>query len=234
MLNVLRIPDTSSDPAGPAPSPQVEGQPGNPVVRAIPDRQWKRMVRTGTWRAGCPVGREELRRLEIDHVDFEGAIKRGVLVVHRDTVEDLKDIMGELFVQAFPIERMAPLERFGGDVNASLAANNTSAFNCRKPAQINAPVMKSPHANGRAIDINPVQNPWRDPRCNCWNPEGDKTTRTMVGEGVIRRGTLPVQLFESRGWIWQNIDVADYMHFDTGYPSRAREVDVRTTSAAAG
>ncbi len=223
MLNSLRSPGTSGDPAAPAPSPQVEAPPGNPVVRAIPDRQWKRMVRTGTWRPGCPAGRDELRRLEIDHLDFDGAIKRGVLVVHRDTVEDLAGIMGEFFVQKFPIERMTPLEQFGGDVNASLEANNTSAFNCRKPGQINAPVKKSPHANGRAIDINPVQNPWRDPRCGCWNPIGDEATRTKVGDGVIRKGTLPVQLFESRGWIWQNIDVADYMHFDTGYPSRPRK-----------
>jgi hypothetical protein len=26
--------------------------------------------------------------------------------------------------------------------------------------------------------------------------------------------------FTRAGWIWQNIDVPDYMHFDTGYPSR--------------
>jgi hypothetical protein len=25
--------------------------------------------------------------------------------------------------------------------------------------------------------------------------------------------------FHDEGWIWQNIDVPDYMHFDTGYPS---------------
>ena len=31
-----------------------------------------------------------------------------------------------------------------------------------------------------------------------------------------------MQLFEARGWIWQNIKVPDYMHFDTGYPSRPR------------
>lgn len=222
MLSNLRPSEDSSDPARPVASPEVKTQPGNPVLRAIPNRQWQRMVRTGTWRPGCPVGRDGLRRLEIDYVDFEGSVKRGVLVAHRDSIDDLAGILGELYLQAFPIELMIPLENFGGDVDKSLAANNTAAFNCRKPGQINAPVKKSPHANGRAIDINPVQNPWRDPRCVCWNPVGDKTTRTKVGAGVIRKGTLPVQLFESRGWIWQNIDVADYMHFDTGYPSRPR------------
>ncbi|MDP1876057.1 MAG: M15 family peptidase, partial [Actinomycetota bacterium] len=66
---------------------------------------------------------------------------------------------------------------------------------------------------------NPVQNPWRDPRCTCWQP-GLEFARSKDGPGVIREGSLPVRLFEERGWIWQNIDVADYMHFDTGYPSR--------------
>lgn len=246
MLNSLGQTDTSSESAVPIPGSQVESSPnstgsspatseltedqgvttalpGEPVVRPIPDRQWQRIVRTGTWRPGCPAGRDDLRRLEIDHVAFDGSVKRGVLVANRDSVDDLVSILGELYVQGFPIERMAPLERFGGDVNRSLEANNTSAFNCRKPGQINAPVKKSPHANGRAIDINPVQNPWRDPRCDCWNPVGDKTTRNQTGAGVIRKGSLPVQLFKARGWIWQNIDVPDYMHFDTGYPSRPRD-----------
>lgn len=216
----------SSAPPSAVPSPEPSGVkatlPGNPVVRPVPDRQWRRIVKTGTWRPGCPVGQKALRRIEIDHVTFDGSVKRGVLVAHRDSVDDLVAILGELYEAGFPIEMIRPVERFGGDVNASLAANNTSAFNCRKPGQINAPVKDSPHANGRAIDINPVQNPWRDPRCKCWNPQGDKTTRTLQGPGVIRKGTLPVRLFEERGWIWQNISVADYMHFDTGYPSRPR------------
>lgn len=202
--------------------PDVAAAPGNPVITRIPDGQWKRIVQTGTWRPGCPVGRKDLRRLEIDYVRFDGEVDRGVLVAHRDSIRDLADILGVMYQQGFPLERMMPVERFGGDVNRSLAANNTSAFNCRKPGQINAPVRESPHANGRAIDINPVQNPWRDPRCGCWNPAGGKGTRSLEGPGVIRKGSPVVALFEERGWVWQNIDVADYMHFDTGYPSRPR------------
>ena len=82
----------------------------------------------------------------------------------------------------------------------------------------------SPHANGRAININPVQNPWRDPRCTCWQPSRE-FAKDKNGPGIIRKGSLPVQLFEERGWVWQNIKVPDYMHFDTGYPSRPRDVE---------
>lgn len=193
------------------------------LVRTIPDRQWRRIVSTGTWRPECPVGRSDLRRIELNYRTFDGGVGRGQLIAHQDSVDDLVDIFAALFEAGFPIERMEPVERYGGEVIRSLEANNTSAFNCRKPGQINAPVEDSPHANGRAVDINPVQNPWRDPRCTCWQP-GREFAKVKDGPGVIRTGSLPVQLFEERGWVWQNIDVPDYMHFDTGYPSRARDV----------
>ena len=215
-------PAPPSSPAESAPPdvPEPEVVTGADVrVRKIPDRQWRRIVSTGTWRPECPAGRSDLRRIELNYRTFDGGVARGQLVANQDSVDDLVEVFSALFDAGFPIERMEPVERFGGDVVRSLAANNTSAFNCRRPAQINAPVQDSPHANGRAVDINPVQNPWRDPRCKCWMP-GRGFAKAKEGPGVIREGSLPVQLFEERGWIWQDIDVPDYMHFDTGYPSR--------------
>lgn len=217
-------PQPSADAAEgqPASPPQVAAAPASdPVISRISDAQWAQIVETGTWRPGCPVGRKALRRLDISHVDFQGNVLRGSLVAHRDSVQDLVDILTDLFNDGFPIERMESVERYDGDVNLSLQANNTSAFNCRRLNQINAPVKASPHANGRAIDINPYQNPWRDLRCDCWVPSADFGP-TRKGPGVITKGSLPWALFTDRGWIWQNIKVADYMHFDTGYPSRAR------------
>lgn len=193
----------------------------SPVISKIESTQWKRIVATGTWRPGCPAGRKQLRSLAVGYVDFSGMEQRGTIIAHRDSVEDLAKIFTELYESRFPIARMEPVENFGGDVLRSLRANNTSAFNCRKLGQINAPVSESPHANGRAIDINPVQNPWRDPRCNCWEPRA-KFAKVKEGPGIIRKGALPIRLFKQQGWIWQNIKVPDYMHFDTGYPSRAR------------
>jgi hypothetical protein len=199
------------------------------VISTIGDRQWARIERTGTWRPGCPVGREDLRRLDVNYVDFEGNVERGSLVAHYDTVDDLADIFTELFADGFPIARMEPVEKYGGDVIRSLTANNTSAFNCRRPGQINAPVLESPHANGRAIDINPYQNPWVDPRCDCWVPSSD-FAKERSGAGVITEEGLPWRLFNERGWIWQDIKVPDFMHFDTGYPSRPRPAAPRRRS----
>lgn len=225
----VSAPITSPTPTGPIPAPPTPNATptppaaadARPVISQISDDQWRRMVATGTWRPDCPVVRADLRRLQIGYVDFDGELRRGTLVAHRDSIADLAEIFTVLFDERFPIERMEPVERFGGDVVRSLRANNTSAFNCRKPGQINAPVSDSPHANGRAIDINPVQNPWRDPRCDCWMPRATYAKATS-GPGIIRTGSLPVRLFEDREWVWQNIKVPDYMHFDTGYPSRPR------------
>ena len=192
-----------------------------PIITRIPSEQWREIVETGTWRPGCPVGRKQLRLLEIGYFDFNGTERRGQLVAHRDSIDDLAEIFTQLYKDKFPIAKMEPVEKYGGDVVRSLTANNTSAFNCRKPGQINAPVRESPHANGRAIDINPVQNPWRDPRCDCWMPAA-QYAKDKQGPGVIRKGSPVIRLFKERGWVWQNIKVPDYMHFDTGYPSRPR------------
>lgn len=222
--------------AAPATPPPATPEPGPPTVPAtsqapppaararitgIPDRQWRAMQRTGVVRAGCPMTRADLRRVEVNFRDFTGRIQRGVLVVNRDVAQDVAAVFTRLFDARFPIHSMRPIEEFGGDDNASMAANNTSAYNCRQAAQANSNPVDSPHANGRAVDINPVQNPWWDPRCDCFMPTGEYAARTP-GKGKILQGGVVWRAFTNRGWIWQNIATPDYQHFDTGYPSRPR------------
>lgn len=151
-------------------------------------------------------------------MDFAGEVQRGVLVVNADVAASTARIFSRLFRKQFPIRRMRPLEAYGGDNKASLADDNTGAYNCRRPEQINAPTTESPHANGRAIDINPLENPWKDLRCKCWSPSARYRERSE-GPGKILEGGVVWRAFIKEGWIWQNIKVPDYMHFDTGYPS---------------
>lgn len=170
-------------------------------------------------RPGCPiVRRSQLRSVRVSFVDFKGVKQRGQLVVNRDVAASVARIFSRLYDARFPIRKMRPVEEYGGDANASLADDNTSAYNCRRANQINAPFRESPHANGRAIDINPFENPWKDLRCKCWFPSDEHRARKEA-PGVILRGGVVWKAFRQEGWIWQNIDVADYMHFDTGYPS---------------
>ena len=65
--------------------------------------------------------------------------------------------MRRLYRIDYPIRRMELVDRYGADDHRSMAADNTSAFNCRFVAGTNRWSM---HAYGRAIDINPVENPY--------------------------------------------------------------------------
>ncbi|MGH3372270.1 MAG: M15 family metallopeptidase [Nocardioidaceae bacterium] len=219
-------PPSSGPSTGPSPAPSARPSATRPPeppraearILPLPSRQWRRMVAVGMWRPGCPATRDVLRRVEVNHWDFQGKVRRGVLVVNRDVAPSIARIFTRLFERRFPIRKMVPTEHYRGDSDASLRDDNTSAYNCRRPEQINAPPTRSPHANGRAIDINPRENPWRDPRCRCWSPTGRYHAR-VEAPGRIVKGGLVWRAFVREGWIWQDIDVPDYMHFDTGYPT---------------
>ena len=115
-------------------------------------------------------------------------------------------IFADIFDAGFPIRSMKPIEEFGGDDNASMAADNTSAYNCRSAGQANAAAADSPHANGRAVDINPRENPWLDPRCNCFMPTAKRTlTAPREGQNPRRRQGLE-GLYEA------GLDLAGHRH----------------------
>ncbi len=206
--------------ATPTPTPKPTPQTADPDVNTIPRAQWRAMQKAGVVRPGCPVTRADLRRVEVNFHDWDGGIQRGVLVVNRDVADDVTEIFTDIFDAEFPIRSMKPIEQYAGDDNASMAADNTSAYNCRQAGQANSPATFSPHANGRAIDINPRENPWLDPRCDCFMPTAKNAARTP-GKGKILEGGPVWRSFTKRGWIWQDIATPDYQHFDTGYPSVA-------------
>ena len=56
---------------------------------------------------------------------------------------------------------MEPVDRYGGDDFRSIEADNTSAFNCRAATGSSH---WSNHAYGRAIDVNPIENPYVERR----------------------------------------------------------------------
>jgi hypothetical protein len=189
------------------------------VIRPVPASEWARVIAVGAWHKGCPVGRAALRRVEVSFHGFDGRVHRGVLMVNADVAASVAAVFTELFDRGFRIRRMVPIEAYGGDDNASMAADNTSAYNCRTAAQANAPATRSPHANGRAIDLNPRENPWIDPRCGCFRPDA-RYGHQRSGPGVITQGGVAWTAFSTRHWIWQDSATIDYQHFDTGYPSR--------------
>ena len=117
----------------------------------------------------------------------------------------------------FSISSAKPIEVFGGDDDRSTMANNTSAFNCRV---VTGGKSFSEHAWGRAIDINPVQNPYVRSNGSVLDPKAKRyVKRSALSEsaGVITAKGSVVKAFKRIGWGWGGTfsRVKDYQHFSS-------------------
>jgi poly-gamma-glutamate synthesis protein (capsule biosynthesis protein) len=180
-------------------------------IQPIDDHLRGRMEPT-SWRPGCPVELEELRYLQIDHWDFDGVGRTGELVVHHDAVDAIVGAFEALWIARFPIRRMVLIDAYGGDDFASIEADNTSAFNCRYVA---GTTRWSNHATGRAIDINPLENPYVSGGQTDHPASVPYLDRSIVATGVIVEGGPAVAAFDAVGWGWGGrwSGVADHQHF---------------------
>jgi D-alanyl-D-alanine carboxypeptidase len=169
---------------------------------------------SSSWHEGCPLDVESLRAVDVSHFGYDGEVHSGRLVVAEEVAEDMVGIMSRLFEAGFPIERMEPVDVYGGDDDLSMAANNTSAFNCRP---VTGGSSWSEHSYGRAIDVNPLVNPYVVGR-TVLPPEGAAyADRSLDAPGMIHDGDLVVEAFAAHGWIWGGTwsSPKDYQHFST-------------------
>ena len=97
--------------------------------------------------------------MTVSYVGFDSRAHVGTLVVNRRVTRDVEQVFRRLYTARFPIHRMQPIARYGGSDDRSMAADNTSAFNCRY-AVAPGPKRWSAHAYGEAIDVNTVENPY--------------------------------------------------------------------------
>jgi hypothetical protein len=166
-----------------------------------------------SWRSDprCPPF-DALCLLTLAHWDFAGGVRTGRLVAARAVADELLAIFGGLFALGFPIERMEPVDAFGGSDDAAMAANNTSAFNFRNVAGTD---VLSKHALGVAVDINPMQNPMVI-GADVFPPAGAAyLDRDALRPGMIVRPGPVVALFEEQGWEWGGdwSHMKDHHHF---------------------
>ena len=169
-----------------------------------------------SWRPGCPVGLHDLRLLKVRHWGFDGEVHRGRLVVHADTARGMVQVMRRLFRLRFPIRRMRLVDAYGADDRRSMAADNTSAFNCRT---VSGTSRWSEHAYGRAIDVNPIENPYADSDGYVSPPAGAPyIDRSQRAPGLIHRKGPVVAAFARNGWEWGGNwpGPRDYQHFSAG------------------
>lgn len=168
-----------------------------------------------TWRPECPVGPADLRRVELNYTGFDGQPHRGALVVHKLLVGDVIAIFDDLQRLHYPIARMQTPDHYpGAQDELSMADNNTSAFNCRR---LPGSTAWSLHAYGRAIDINPLINPYIDDRGDLEPVTAAKyLDRTRDEPGLLRADSPAVAAFMERGWRWGGAwrNPIDYQHFE--------------------
>jgi hypothetical protein len=204
---------SSSGASAPSTAPAPSAPP-TPVFEATvaPIDEVTRPRMPHSWRPGCPVPIESLRLLTLDHWGYDGVEHRGELVVHADHAEPIVGVFRVLFDTRFPIERMHLVDAYGGDDFASTLDNNTAGFNCR--SVVGRPGSWSEHAYGRAIDVNPLVNPYLgEPRLN--DPRLAPYLDRSAGEpGMIHAGDVVVDAFAAAGWTWGGTwPVPDYQHF---------------------
>ena len=165
-----------------------------------------------SWHAGCPVPISDLRLVRLTYWGFDDRSHAGSLVVHRDAVRPVVRALRALYEARFPIRRMVLVDRYGASDDRSMAADNTSAFNCRR---VEGSSSWSEHAYGRAIDVNPLENPYISRR-GVLPPAGraflDRSSRRR---GMIHPGGAVVRAFARVGWSWGGAWTSprDYQHF---------------------
>ena len=156
-------------------------------------------MRASTWRPGCPVPLQSLRRLRLRHVRPDGSVGEGELIVAATFAEPLRKVFARLYRHRFPITSIRPMHGFAGSDDASMDVDNTSAFNCRP---VTGGKGWSEHSYGRAIDINPLRNPYL--RGALVLPAAGKgwTARSPVRPGMIVEDGPVVGAFAAIGWSW--------------------------------
>lgn len=198
----------SSGPAGAG-----EPEPFSGSVSRI-DRATRQLMIGSSWRPECPVPLRNLRVVRVTYLGFNEEAQRGRLVVHRRWADEILDVFHDLYERVFAIRRVRLVDRYDADDRASMRHDNTSAFNCRYVA---GTTTWSQHAYGRAIDINPVENPYVD-GAHVSPPRGRRfLDRSDVRPGMVVLRDAVWRAFHRIGWRWGGSwsSVKDYQHFSS-------------------
>ncbi|WP_433248599.1 M15 family metallopeptidase [Streptosporangium sp. CA-135522] len=209
----------ASTPAAPAPSAEpttASPSPTGPPKFSAKVTGVARDRLRYSWRPGCPVPVGELRLVTMTYWGFDGRPHTGELVVHKNAADDIVTAFKRLYGWRWPIRKMQLVDVYKGDDFDSIDADNTSAFNCRPATGSSS---WSQHAYGRAVDINPLENPYLSSDGSVAHKNARKFAKRPVhAPGVINPGDRVVRLFERLGWEWGGYwsGIKDYQHFSKG------------------
>lgn len=185
-------------------------------AQRIPDDIFE-LMQGRSYKDNCTVPREDLRYLRLLHRDIDGRARVGEMVVAKGIAQDVLDIFRQLYEASYPIESVLLVDRFGGDDERSMLANNSSSFNFRSSPHSGK---ISKHSTGEAVDINPLYNPYFKVRQGrtIVDPEASRpyVDRSASFPYKIEKGDLCHRLFLAHGFKWGGgwASMKDWQHFE--------------------
>jgi poly-gamma-glutamate synthesis protein (capsule biosynthesis protein) len=184
------------------------------------DKTIEKRMRSGhSYRKGCPVPLRDLRYLRMTYRGFDGHDHTGEMIVHRNVAKEVIQIFGKLYQSKYPIRKMVLVSRYNASDFQSIEADNTSAFNCRRATGSRG---WSKHSFGKAIDINPIENPYirNNGRISHktsyrYKIRKHKNLKKPDDRAMLIRGDGAVKAFTSRHWRWGATfrEARDLQHF---------------------
>ena len=153
---------------------------------------------------------DRLSMVDVCYYSFDGMRHQGQIIINSELEADVCDIFVLIKKLKFPVGKAIPIVAYNWQDHDSMAANNTSGFNFRV---IEGTTKLSMHSLGKAVDINPVQNPVIYPN-GIIVPQGAKYV--PQNKGTLTADNTIVQEFLRRGWHWGgNFDQPkDNHHFE--------------------
>lgn len=176
-----------------------------------------------SYRDNNDIALEDLRYLTIPYYNFEQQVMLGEMIINVDIQEDVLNIFKELFNNKYEINSMKLIDDYwilGTDGNKadnnSIEENNTSCFCYR---QVTGGESISNHGYGRAIDINPQQNPYVENGKNSHRNADEYVNNRYVGEPhviVASDEDICYSIFTKYGFTWGGnwTNPIDYQHFE--------------------
>jgi hypothetical protein len=193
------------------------GEGPNPAILPIsPERE---ASMTGlSWRKGC-LPFALLREVQVNYIGPDGYRYRGVLITRANAADRVVETFSRLYEMQYRIWSMHPVDVYGpspvgtgANDYASMASGNTSMFNCRYIVGREHQRRTSPHAGGRALDLNPWENPYQSQRGPLPNSTYLPGPSRPPSPMVLTPNSPAVLLMKSLGWSW--LAPRDFQHFD--------------------
>jgi len=208
----------------PAGTPVAYASPDPSIVdacffyEAVSDEVFSRM-QGRSYNDACTVPLSDLCYVRVLYVGFDGRTYIGELVVGTLIADDIIAVFRELYDAGYKIGKMVLVDAYDAVDDASVADNNTSAFNYRTVA---GSTTLSKHALGLAVDMNPLYNPWveqKDGGIYVDPPESAAyADRSLDCEYYISHDDLCFILFTEHGFIWGgDWKEPDYQHFQKSF-----------------